>query len=73
MDDRRSSWTLFAEYVNVRHHVVPGRLLFLGCGFEIDVVDVSLHLGDLIRFDGQTELLKSCRRWCTLVSDLTDS
>lgn len=62
MDDGRSSWTLFAEYVNVRHHVVPGSLLFFGRGLEIDFVNVSLHFGDLLRLDGQAEFLKRYRR-----------
>jgi len=47
--------------MNMSHHVVPCHLLFLGGRFEVDVVDVSLHLGDLFRFDGQTKFLKERR------------
>lgn len=59
MDDGRSQRTLLTKYVNMGHHIVPRHLFFLGGRFEVDVVDVLLHLGDLFRFDGQTEFLKA--------------
>jgi len=49
--------------MNMSHHVVPCHLLLFGGRFEVDVVDMSLHLGDLFRFDGQTKFLKERRRW----------
>lgn len=51
MDNRRSQGTLFTEYMNVRHHIVPRRLFFFCGGFEVDVVHVGLHFDDLFRFD----------------------
>jgi len=59
MDNRRSQGTLFTEYMNVRHHVVPRRLFFFSSGFEIDVIHVSFHFGNLFRLDRQAELLKN--------------
>lgn len=58
MNDRSGVWTLFPENVNVGHDVVPGGLFFPRGRFEVYVVRVSLHLGDLLRGDGQTKFLK---------------
>lgn len=59
MDDGSGFRTFFSEDVDVGHHIVPGEAFLVRGSFEVDIVDVALHLGDLLVRDVQSQLLEN--------------
>ena len=62
VDDRHRVRTQLAERMNVRHHVMSQLLLLRLGKLVVDVVDVGLHLIDLLVSDVQTQLLLGSRQ-----------
>ena len=57
MDDGHGLGDLLAPGVDVSHDIVAQELLLLGSALVVDVVDVGLHLLDLLVGDIETKLL----------------
>lgn len=56
--DGRRARAALRERMHVRHDVMPHALLVLGCACEVDVVDRTFELGDLLVGDVKAQLLE---------------
>lgn len=58
VNDGRRARAALRERMHVRHDVMPHALFVLGCAREVDVVDRTFELGDLVVGDVEAQLLE---------------